>query len=82
MQNKHERFWEEAQPQVGEWAALAVYGAAEPQVSPSRGPSVVAPRAPPTPVGCCSLQGSRLQTLQSTWTPFLAAGTKQDTCSR
>ena len=26
MQNKHERFWEEAQPQVGVWAAWAVYG--------------------------------------------------------
>lgn len=47
MQNKHERFWEEAQPQVGVWAASAVYGAAEPQVSPSRGPSVVTPPSPP-----------------------------------
>ena len=37
MQNKHERFWEEAQPQVGVWAASAVYGGAEPQVSPSQG---------------------------------------------
>lgn len=37
MQNKHERFWEEAQPQVGVWAASAVYGGAEPQVSPYRG---------------------------------------------
>ena len=43
MQNKHERFWEEAQPQVGVWAASAVYGGAEPQVSPYRGPSAVAP---------------------------------------
>lgn len=47
MQNKHERFWEEAQPQVGVWAASAVYGAAEPQVSPSQGPSVVTPPEPP-----------------------------------
>ena len=37
MQNKHERFWEEAQPQVGVWAASAVYGGTEPQVSLSGG---------------------------------------------
>lgn len=80
MQNKHERFWEETQPQVGVWAASAVYGGAEPQVSPYRG--ALCCRPPPTPVGCSTLQGSRLQTLRSTWTPSLAAGMKQDTCSR
>ena len=85
MQNKHERFWEEAQPQVGVWAASAVYGGTEPQVSLSRGGTLLSPPpppTPPTPVGCSTLQGSRLQSLRSTWTPSLAAGTKQDTCSR
>ena len=43
MQNKHERFWEEAQPQVGVWAAWAVYGGTEPQVSLSRGGPLLTP---------------------------------------
>lgn len=43
MQNKHERSLEEDQLQVGVRAALAVDGAAGLKVSPSQGPSVVAP---------------------------------------
>lgn len=56
MQSKHERLWEEAQPQVGVWAASAVYGGAGPQVSPSREALCCRPPAyPPTPVGCSTL---------------------------
>lgn len=73
MQSKHERFSEEAQLQVGVWAASAVYGAAELKVSPSQGALCCRPPNS-TPTGCCPLPGSMLQTLWSTCTPFHAAG--------